>query len=53
MQSRSKDRHLAQLGEVEKRFVALSRQCAAVKQAHETLGQNGTNDEKTLMYNIF
>ncbi|XP_027128138.1 coiled-coil domain-containing protein 73 isoform X2 [Larimichthys crocea] len=40
LQSRSKDSHLNQLGEVEKRFGALSRQCAAVKQAHEKLEQN-------------
>ncbi|KAE8277284.1 Coiled-coil domain-containing protein 73 [Larimichthys crocea] len=40
LQSRSKDSHLNQLGEVEKRFAALSRQCAAVKQAHEKLEQN-------------
>lgn len=41
LQSRSKDSHLNQLGEVEKRFSALSRQCAMVKQAHEKLEQNG------------
>ncbi|XP_026167350.1 coiled-coil domain-containing protein 73 isoform X2 [Mastacembelus armatus] len=40
LQSRSKDSHLNQLGEVEKRFNALSRQCALVKQAHEKLEQN-------------
>ncbi|XP_054475549.1 restin homolog isoform X2 [Anoplopoma fimbria] len=40
LQSRSKDSHLNQLGEVEKRFSALSRQCAMVKQAHGTLEQN-------------
>ncbi|XP_071362220.1 coiled-coil domain-containing protein 73 isoform X2 [Trachinotus anak] len=40
LQSRSKDSHLNQLGEVEKRFSALSRQCAMVKQAHEKLEQN-------------
>ncbi|XP_031731534.1 coiled-coil domain-containing protein 73 isoform X2 [Anarrhichthys ocellatus] len=40
LQSRSKDSHLNQLGEVEKRFCALSRQCAMVKQAHEKLEQN-------------
>ncbi|TNN73949.1 Coiled-coil domain-containing protein 73 [Liparis tanakae] len=40
LQSRSKDSHLNQLGEVEKRFAALSRQCAVVKQAHEKLEQN-------------
>ncbi|KAG8012923.1 Coiled-coil domain-containing protein 73 [Nibea albiflora] len=40
LQSRSKDSHLNQLGEVEKRFSALSRQCATVKQAHEKLEQN-------------
>ncbi|KAK2841853.1 hypothetical protein Q5P01_012053 [Channa striata] len=40
LQSRSKESHLNQLGEVEKRFTALSRQCAMVKQAHEKLEQN-------------
>ncbi|TKS72993.1 Coiled-coil domain-containing protein 73 [Collichthys lucidus] len=40
LQSRSKDSHLNQLREVEKRFGVLSRQCAAVKQAHEKLEQN-------------
>ncbi|KAM7396243.1 hypothetical protein PAMP_019300 [Pampus punctatissimus] len=40
LQSRAKDSHLNQLGEVEKRFSALSRQCAMVKQAHEKLEQN-------------
>ncbi|KAM6937942.1 coiled-coil domain-containing protein 73 [Xenentodon cancila] len=40
LQSRAKDTHLNQLGEVEKRFSALSRQCSTVKQAHEELEQN-------------
>nr|XP_020460008.1 coiled-coil domain-containing protein 73 isoform X4 [Monopterus albus] len=40
LQSRSKDSHLNQLGEVEKRFNALSRHCVLVKQAHEKLEQN-------------
>ncbi|XP_037307291.2 uncharacterized protein LOC119196028 [Pungitius pungitius] len=40
LQSRSKESHLNQLGEVEKRFSALSRQCAMVKQAHDKLEQN-------------
>ncbi|XP_035011790.2 myosin-1 isoform X2 [Hippoglossus stenolepis] len=40
LQSRSKDSHLNQLGEVEKRFSALSRQCAMVKKGHEALQQN-------------
>ncbi|XP_061825269.2 coiled-coil domain-containing protein 73 [Nerophis lumbriciformis] len=40
LQIRSKDSHLNQLGEVEKRFKALSRQCASVKKAHEKLEQN-------------
>ncbi|KAG7214873.1 hypothetical protein INR49_005142, partial [Caranx melampygus] len=40
LQSRLKDGHLNQLGEVEKRFSILSRQCAMVKQAHEKLEQN-------------
>ncbi|XP_060892975.1 uncharacterized protein LOC132973503 [Labrus mixtus] len=40
LQNRSKDSHLIQLGEVEKRFSALSRQCNMVKQAHEKLEQN-------------
>ena len=41
LQSQSRDRHLSQLGEVEKRFGALSRQCALLKQAHAKLEQNG------------
>ncbi|RVE72060.1 hypothetical protein OJAV_G00057910 [Oryzias javanicus] len=40
LQSRTKDSHLNQLGEIEKRFSALSRQCAMVKKAHEQLQQN-------------
>nr|XP_040019708.1 uncharacterized protein LOC120809742 isoform X2 [Gasterosteus aculeatus aculeatus] len=40
LQSRTKESHLNQMGEVEKRFSALSRQCAMVKQAHEKLEQN-------------
>ncbi|XP_020559812.1 coiled-coil domain-containing protein 73 isoform X5 [Oryzias latipes] len=40
LQSRTKDSHLNQLGEVEKRFSALSKQCAMVKKAHEQLQQN-------------
>ncbi|XP_074532958.1 coiled-coil domain-containing protein 73 [Halichoeres trimaculatus] len=40
LQCRSKDSHLNQLGEVEKRFRALLRQCNTVKQAHEKLEQN-------------
>ncbi|XP_046870373.1 coiled-coil domain-containing protein 73-like [Hypomesus transpacificus] len=40
LQSQSRDRHLSQLGEVEKRFGALSRQCALLKQAHAKLEQN-------------
>ncbi|XP_056106894.1 coiled-coil domain-containing protein 73-like [Rhinichthys klamathensis goyatoka] len=40
LQTQTKDSHLNQLGEVERRFAALSRQCAMVKQAHEKLEQN-------------
>ncbi|KAI4892689.1 hypothetical protein NFI96_016008 [Prochilodus magdalenae] len=40
LQIQVKDRHLNQLGEVEKRFGAIMRQCAVVKQAHEKLEQN-------------
>ncbi|XP_034031436.1 myosin-9-like [Thalassophryne amazonica] len=40
LQSLSKESHLNQLGEVEKRFSALARQCAMVKQAHEKLEQD-------------
>ncbi|KAL7885407.1 hypothetical protein AOLI_G00057020 [Acnodon oligacanthus] len=40
LQAQVKDRHLNQLGEVEKRFVAVARQCAMVKQAHGKLEQN-------------
>lgn len=42
LQTQLKDSHLNQLGEVERRFGAVSRQCAVVKQAHEKLEQNGT-----------
>ncbi|KAL0968569.1 hypothetical protein UPYG_G00268610 [Umbra pygmaea] len=40
LQIQTKDSHLNQLGEVEKRFGALSRQYATVKLAHEKLEQN-------------
>ncbi|KAA0724502.1 Coiled-coil domain-containing protein 73 [Triplophysa tibetana] len=40
LQTQLKDSHLNQLGEVERRFGAVSRQCALVKQAHEKLEQN-------------
>ncbi|XP_077372526.1 coiled-coil domain-containing protein 73 isoform X2 [Festucalex cinctus] len=40
LQIRSKDSHLIQMGEVEKRFGTLSRQCATLKKAHERLEQN-------------
>eukprot|EP00066_Takifugu_rubripes_P015828 XP_011605094.1 PREDICTED: coiled-coil domain-containing protein 73-like isoform X2 [Takifugu rubripes] len=40
LQSRSKENQLRKLGEVEKRFGILSRQCAALKQAHEELEQS-------------
>lgn len=41
LQSRTKENHLNQLAEVEKRFSLLSKQCALVKQAHDKLEQNG------------
>ncbi|XP_057693920.1 coiled-coil domain-containing protein 73-like isoform X2 [Corythoichthys intestinalis] len=40
LQSRSKDSHLIQMGEVEKRFDALARQCATLKKAHTQLEEN-------------
>ncbi|MEQ2231475.1 hypothetical protein ILYODFUR_000815, partial [Ilyodon furcidens] len=40
LQTRTKDNHLNQLAEVEKRFSALSKQCAMVKQAHDKLEKN-------------
>ncbi|XP_062856197.1 myosin-3-like isoform X3 [Trichomycterus rosablanca] len=40
LQTQARDSHLNQLGEVEKRFGMISRQCAVVKQAHEKLEQN-------------
>ncbi|XP_061678664.1 protein lava lamp-like isoform X2 [Syngnathoides biaculeatus] len=40
LQIQSKDSHLIQIGEVEKRFGALSRQCVTLKKAHEQLEQN-------------
>lgn len=43
LQNRSKENQLRKLGEVEKRFGILSRQCATVKQAHEKLEQSGEN----------
>lgn len=46
LQTQVKDSHLNQLGEVEKRFRTISRQCAVVRQVHEKLEQNGRPDEK-------
>lgn len=43
LQNRSKESQFRKLGEVEQRFGILSRQCAAVKQAHEKLEQSGEN----------
>lgn len=43
LQNRTKENQSRKLGEVEKRFGILSRQCAAVKQAHEQLEQSGEN----------
>ncbi|KAJ8248943.1 hypothetical protein GJAV_G00229470 [Gymnothorax javanicus] len=40
LQVQARDSHLTQLSEVERRFVALSRQYTTVKQAHEKLAQN-------------
>ncbi|KAF5897603.1 coiled-coil domain-containing protein 73 isoform X1, partial [Clarias magur] len=40
LQTLAKDSHLNQLGEVEKRFRTISRQCAVVRQGHEILEQN-------------
>ncbi|XP_016114968.1 coiled-coil domain-containing protein 73-like [Sinocyclocheilus grahami] len=40
LQTQTKDSHLNQLGEVERRFAVISRQCAMVKQAHDKLEQN-------------
>ncbi|XP_051548615.1 coiled-coil domain-containing protein 73-like [Myxocyprinus asiaticus] len=40
LQTQTKDSHLNQLAEAERRFGAISRQCAMVKQAHEKLEQN-------------
>lgn len=41
LQKQSQANQLTKLGEVQKRFGILSRQCSAVKQAHEKLEQNG------------
>lgn len=41
LQNRTRDTHLNKLGEVEKRFAALSRQCVMVKEAHGKLEHNG------------
>lgn len=43
LQNRSRENQLRKLGEVEKRFGLLSRQCAALKQAHEKLEHSGEN----------
>lgn len=43
LQNGSKENQLRKLGEVEKRFGILSRQCAAVEHAHERLEQSGEN----------
>lgn len=43
LQNTSKENQLRKLGDVEKRFSILSRQCAALKQAHEKLEQSGEN----------
>ncbi|XP_016339238.1 coiled-coil domain-containing protein 73 [Sinocyclocheilus anshuiensis] len=40
LQTQTKDSHLNQLGEVERHFAVISRQCAMVKQAHDKLEQN-------------
>ncbi|XP_035251407.1 coiled-coil domain-containing protein 73-like isoform X4 [Anguilla anguilla] len=40
LQAQARDSHLSLLAEVERRFGALSRQCATIKQAHEKLVQN-------------
>ncbi|TRY98474.1 hypothetical protein DNTS_020565 [Danionella cerebrum] len=40
LQTQTKDSHLNQLGEVERRFATISRQCTMLKQAHEKLEQN-------------
>ncbi|TSQ92652.1 Coiled-coil domain-containing protein 73 [Bagarius yarrelli] len=40
LQTQVKDSHLNQLGEVEKRFMTISRQCAVFRQVHEKLEQN-------------
>lgn len=48
LQTQTKDSHLNQLGEVERRFGAISRQCAMVKQAHDKLEQNGMADKHCL-----
>lgn len=44
LQNKSRSCQLAKLGEVEKRFSALSRKCALVTQAHRNLQQNGEED---------
>lgn len=48
LQTHTKDSHLNQLGEVERRFATISRQCAMVKQAHDKLEQNGMTDKHCL-----
>lgn len=43
LQQRSEGDQLAKLGEAQKHFSVLSRQCAAIKEAHQKLEQSGEN----------
>lgn len=43
LQRRSEGDRLAKLGEAQKHFSVLSRQCAAIKEAHQILEQSGEN----------
>lgn len=46
LQTQVKSSHVNQLGEAEKRFRTISRQCAVVRQVHEKLEQNGRSDAR-------
>lgn len=43
LQRRSEGDRLAKVGEAQKHFSVLSRQCAAIKEAHQKLEQSGEN----------
>lgn len=52
LQNRTKDTYLSQLGEVEKRYAALSRQYAMVREAHGKQEQNGDETASFTFYQL-